>query len=244
MRCKICNGESFIIKHIHPDTGEELVDKDDPTGVDTAFPCTCRLEKDERDILKSKLIGASVPISYWDFTYDGYLKKSMLALDHNIYQKNIKNLDLYKDYLANPKLFLDSYRVLWIHGDDDNSGHTVLAVLLIKELLKLKYKVRFIKMNDLLNIFTDFERKQNKLEELNSVDIYLLDDAFDVTKCIASGEYTKIHMFNWLDSVLSSGKHLVCTSNVPIQDINTTFGHCKNILLRSSTQLKLSGCLV
>lgn len=244
MKCSICNGSSFIIKRVHPDTGEELVDVDDPIGVDTAFPCVCRLERDERDSLKNKLIGASIPLSYWDFTYDGYLKMSMIKVDQSVYQKNIKNLDLYKDYLVNPRVFLDSYKVLWIYGNDSNSGHTVLAVLFVKELLKLRYKVKFIKMNDLLNIFTDFEKKQSKLDELNSVDIYLLDDAFDITKCIASGEYTKIHMFNWLDSVLSNGKHLICTSNVSIQGINTIFSHCKNILLRSAIQLELLGSLV
>ena len=244
MRCKICNGESFIIKHIHPDTGEELADKDDSTGVDTAFPCECRLEKDKIDILKNKLIGASIPMSYWKFTYDGYLQKSILKLDYNIRQKSVESLDLYKGYLIDPKSFLDSFRVLWIYGSDDNSGHTTLAVIFIKELLKLSYKVKFIKMNDLLSIFIDFDKKQSKLDDLNTANIYLLDDAFDVTKCITSSAYTKINMYNWLDFALSNGKYFICTSNVSIQDIDETFGHCQNILSRSAEQLKILGKLV
>jgi len=242
MKCAICNGATFVIKYVNPETEEEI-GRDDPTGVEIAYPCACRLEKDKEITLKNKLINAAIPVTYWNFIYEGYLELSK-SLDYIIRQKNNVFLKQYEMYLNDPKIFLNNSKVLWIFGNDSNAGHTVLAVIFVKKLLELNYKVKYIRMNDLLNIFTNFDEKKDKLDDLSKVDIYLLDDAFDNTKCIDPKNYTKIHLYNWLDTALANGKYFICTSNVDIKSLNPTFDNCKNILVRSITQLNILGSLI
>jgi DNA replication protein DnaC len=242
MKCPICNGESFIIKYINPDTGEEL-GRDDPNGTDTAVPCKCRIERDEATILKNNLTASAIPVIYWNYTFEGYMAETK-KFNHHINTKNTIPLQQYKRFLDNPKDFINNYKVLWIYGPHDNAGHTTLAVLIAKELIKLRYNVRFIKMSDLLDIFTDFNNKQDKLALLNRSNIYLLDDAFDLSKCVTPGEYVKMHMYNWVDSALANGKHFICTSSIKLQEMSLAFGHCKTVLNRSYIQIELLGSIV
>lgn len=228
-RCSKCNGSTWIIR-FNPETKE-----------DTAYPCDCRLERDKQNNMRSKLIKAGIPPEYWEYTLDNYIT---LPLGNSVLA-TIKDTSINKlrEYMETPKKFIDNFSVLWIWGRNPNAGHTSLAVILAVELLKKGNKVRFIKMQDLISAFTDFENKKDYFKQLESFDVYLIDDAFDTARCTASGEYSRIHLYNWLSTAISYGKCFICTSKIEISQIDKQFEQSKNVLLKSRVSLEFQGMI-
>ena len=231
-RCQLCNGKGFTIR-FNPETKE-----------DTAYPCECWLKRNEDTHRKTMLIKACIPPKYWEYSLETYL---MLPWGESVVTSanapNIRKLrKLIED--KNERLaFLKEFNVLWIWGRCPNAGHTSLAVILAIELLKHKHKVRFIRMQDLIAAFTDFDNKKEFFKNLENFDIYLLDDAFDENRCIVSGDYTNINVYNWLSVAISNKKHFICTSKIDIPQIGEKFEQSKHVLLKARVSLEIQGTL-
>ena len=100
-----------------------------------------------------------------------------------------------------------------------------------------------MRMQDLVSAFTDFESKKDFFTYLEKFDVYLLDDAFDANRCIVPGDYTNIHLFNWMSAAMSNKKHFICTSKVDIVQISDKFEQSKHLLLKSRLSLEFHGTL-
>jgi DNA replication protein DnaC len=228
-RCLDCKGSGFIIKE-DPETGERK-----------GFPCHCRLVRDEQNRLHVKLISADIPNEYWDYTFENYLS---LPVGNSLTQKaNKDKLDLFKTLLDDPGKFMQEYKVLWIWGPHQNACHTSLAVMLATELLKKNFKVKFITMQRLADAFINFDDKKEYFKNLENADVLVIDDAFDSTRCSISGEYTRIHLFNWLRDILTANKRLICTSKVKVDQIDVAFAQSKGLLQKYAKELELQGSL-
>jgi hypothetical protein len=231
MKCPydICNGTGFI--PVVLDNGEEEVK-----------PCKCRLEKSGRDSLKKKRIDSHIPVKYWDYTLENYKKISnLLPLDIREFNKD--KIAVIEQYITDPQLFLEGSQVLWLWGKDDNSCHTTLAIILAEELLKKGKKVLFIEFYKLLEMFTNFDEKNVFFKELKDQHVYVIDDAFDTTRCTTSA-YKQNQLFGFINDVLNDNKHIICTSNCKVGEIDTSlFGQLKIILSRSVEQLEIRGTL-
>jgi len=228
-RCLVCHGSGWAIRY------------NEKNKQDESEPCECRRERDERDAFRTKLVKACIPPEYWEYTLENYLT---LPLGDSIVNKaNALSVYELRKYMTDPLLFLNSYNVLWIWGRKPNAGHTSLAVIFAVELLKNKYKVRFMRMQDLVSAFTDFESKKDFFTYLEKFDVYLLDDAFDANRCIVPGDYTNIHLFNWMSAAMSNKKHFICTSKVDIVQISDKFEQSKHLLLKSRLSLEFHGTL-
>lgn len=226
-RCLVCGGSGFLIK------------PDETTGEMKGYPCECRKERDEKNLLQSRLISADIPVVHWKYTLDNYL--SLPLGSSEIKEANKGSVDTLRSYLGDPSLFLDNYSVLWIWGRKANAGHTTLAVILATELLKRNKKVKFLGIQNFLNTFTDFEGRKEYYASLEKYEVFILDNIFSPGRCIAKGEYTTIHLFNWLNDTLSAGKHLICTSKIPLVEVDKTFEQSKNLLLKNSKSLHFQG---
>jgi chromosomal replication initiation ATPase DnaA len=227
MKCKynICNGSGFILK------------KDENNEI-RAEPCKCRAELDEAHKLSVQFETANIPKVYWKYTFEDYCA---IPFSADIKKRNSEGITVFKQLLENPKQFTDTYTTLWIHGPDANSGHTTLAVLFCKELIKLGNKVHYTTMQSLLDSFTEFENKSEYFSDLDSCDVVLLDDAFDVTRSVAKGEYTRIQLFNWVQKWCSNNKKLVCTSNISPRQVSMPYLQSALILQRSICNVILYG---
>jgi DNA replication protein DnaC len=225
--CELCHGKGFTIRF------------NSETKEDTAYPCECWLKRDEESYRKNMLVKAHIPQKYWDYSLENY--QSCPLENSDIKEANRPSVEKMDEFIKDPKKFLSNYSVLWIWGKQPNAGHTALAIMLARELLNLKNRrrVRFIRMQELLSEFTNFEEKKEFFKNFEKFDIYLLDDAFDTTRCIASGEYTRIHLYNWLNSVISNKKYLICTSKIPITQIDVQFEQSKNLLLKPGVPCSL-----
>lgn len=226
MQCKYheCNGTGFI-----PVTLEN--------GEQEYKLCRCKLAKAEQDTLRRKLIEASIPTNYWDYTIENYLS---LPFPPQIREFNKPKIEVIQNFIKDPHLFIQGKQVLWIWGEDNNSCHTTLAVMLGTELLKHNYKVLFTSFSKLLNRFVDFDNKDKVEKELKGKDVYIIDDAFDMSRC-APGSYRQGQLFTFLDDILSNSKHIICTSNCPVSSIDDTFMQSKIILSRSLISLEIKG---
>lgn len=240
MRCplNICNGSGFKVET-------------DDKGYQSFVPCDCRKQRDVKVLLRQKLVEACIPPRLWGYTFDNYLSLPFKPEDK---EYNKPYVNILQGFIENPKSFigktvdpithtvtLTSKQVLWLWGRDSNSCHTSLAVILGTSLINANYKVRFIDMQSLLDLFTNFDTKEEETKRLMSVDVLIIDDAFDTTRCVTMTNYKQGTMFSFLNNFLNQNKHLICTSNLPIIDMDQSFLQIKTILLRSKIELELRG---
>lgn len=226
-----CNGTGFKIQK-------------DSNGEDEVVPCKCRNDKMQKDSLKRKLIDAKIPTRYWEYTFDNYL--SLSKFFHPDAQKfNKSNVELLSNFHAHPELMLDresEKQVFWIWGKDSNSCHTTLAIILGTDLLQIGKRVCYLQFYKLLEVFTDFEAKHDTLKSLKNYDVYIIDDAFDMTRC-AITNYKQGQLFGFLNDILNDNKFIICTSNIPTTEIDRGFSQLQIILTRSCKNIELRGSL-
>ena len=227
-KCSNCGGKGFIIKE--NDMGEE-----------EASPCKCwiQLNKDAR--LESKLIEANLNQKYTKYVFEDYLKQSF---NQAIKIFNQPQVDILKNFIENPNEFMESIQTLWIWGKDPNAGHTTLATILGIALIKAGYKVRFFRMQSLLDIFYEFDKKSAFFENIKKFDVYIVDDAFVTDRSIVNGQYIKTHLFNFIDMSLGEDKHFIMTSDRLVNDISSEFEQIKVIMMRSLLELELRGSII
>ena len=226
MICKICHGKEFILTS----TGNEQV----------YAPCKCRVDKDVKNINKNKLILAGIPKTYWDFTPESY---KTIPFDPNILKINNKTTAILNGYIENSKKYMDiAPKVIWIYGKGVKAGRTAWAILLGKELISNSaHKVKFIVMQDLVTAFTNFDDKKIYFEDLNRNNIFIIDNAFNDNRFYIKGDYVKINLYNWLNTILNEGKFLICTSDKSVLAIENTYSECKSVLVRDLKELELKG---
>jgi DNA replication protein DnaC len=227
-KCTICNDSTFIRKVVD---GEEIW-----------VPCECRRKKDAEMIMESRLTHANIRKSLRGYTFDDYLKLAN-NFSPTVKAFNEPRINILKSFINNPKEFLEKKQVILLYGNEENSGHTTLAVILGIELLKIGYKVRYIEMQQLIDAFVQFDGKNTYFDELAKFNVYIIDDAFDDTRTIAKGKYTQVHLYQFINTALNDGKHFIMTSNVPVNQISSEYEQCKLILQRSLSQIELHGSL-
>ena len=224
MSCKICKGMGFLFR----EEGTETV----------AYPCTCRKEYDKKKEIEIKYIDAGIPKKFWYYTMDSYKK---LPFPPKVRDENATSISTIESIIEDPKKLINGYRVLWIYGRDDNSGHTSLAIILGKELIEKHYKVKFIYMQNLIDAFVKFNEKQTYFKDLESYNVYIIDDAFDTSRSFISGDYTRVQLFNWINDALDKEKSFICTSNTEVDKLDTIYSQIQTILKRNIKELRLNG---
>lgn len=203
--------------------------------------CKCRKEKLNVDSLNNKLIEAHIPKRYWEYSLDSY---SSLSFKPEVLENNKDSLDVFKRIMDDPLLFTNNYQLLWLWGSDENSGHTSLAIMFAKELLKIGHTARFITMHDLIKMLSDFDSKE-ALSSLKEPSVLIIDDACDVSRCYISvkGDFAKVALFDFIANAFNDGKYLICTSNVDIINIPDMYRELIAIFLRHKLSLEFKGTL-
>ena len=231
-RCSICNGAGFVIK------------KNEETGEEEGMPCECRKDRDEANFIRMKLVSADIPPVFWEYTFDNYL--SLIATQAAPTKaSNKKSLETFKALIEDPDKLIKNknFNVLWIWGNEKNAGHTSLAVILATEILKKNYSVRFITMHNILAAFTSFDTKVEFFKDFNTSNIFIIDNAFDPGRCTIKGEYSIVHLYNWLNDALSNNKKIICTSKVPVSQIDHQFQQSKDLVSKHAYELEFKGAI-
>jgi hypothetical protein len=226
MKCSICQDFGFT-KSV--EDGEEIWSM-----------CECKKKKETEEVESRKLVEAYIPKEYWEYTMEDYLK---IPLMKQVREFNAPSIEIIKSCVNSPGYFIDNYKILWIWGPDINSCHTTLSVIIGKSLISQGKKIRFIKMQSLIDMFMkDFENKESTAN-LMKYDVIILDDALDVSRCFISEKtnYTKILIFNFLTSFINEGKKFICTSNTDISGIDNRFNEIRTILLRYAFPIEIRG---
>jgi len=229
-RCPICNGTGLIIE-----IGE---------GGEVARPCECSVRKYQENKLQQLYDNAHLPKGkIREATFEDYLK---LPFPPSVIQENSSSISTYKKYHDDISLLFQGPHIIWIYGSEPNACHTTLAVILGKTALQKNYKVFFLSMQDLINIFFNFESLYSRVEKILQNDLIIVDDAFDLSRCSINQKTSKFilsHIFSFFNELISNDKRIICTSNVPIHTIDSIFDEVKILLLRSSLQIELKGSI-
>jgi chromosomal replication initiation ATPase DnaA len=232
MKCTydLCNGTGFI--PVMTETGEQEFK-----------PCKCRLERSLHESLKKKRIEARIPVRYWDYSYDNYKKLAKMLEPKLLPQtlaENQKNLSILESYIESPEKLTAGPQVLWIWGTDDNACHTTLAIILSESILKANHKVLFLEFYKLMEMFTNFTSKSEYFQQLQGYDFYIIDDAFDTTRCKAT-DYRQAQLFGFMNDLFNDNKHIICTSNISAKNIDPIFSQLKIIINRSIEEIRIQG---
>jgi DNA replication protein DnaC len=229
-KCNICNGFGFILRT-------------DKYGEDVWSPCECRKQQDGDRAWDYKLTAANIPKLFRNYTFENYLA---LPFSAEVRRFNAPQVEKLKTIKEDPQSFFDKYKTLWIWGKDVNSGHTTLAIILGMRLIELGSKVRFIRIQTLLDAFVKAFKDPLQtayLEELKNFDVYIIDDAFDLSSSTVGGQYTQTHLFQFIDEAISQDKHFIMTSNINVADIPEDFSRSRTVLSRSIYCLELRGTI-
>jgi DNA replication protein DnaC len=227
-KCQKCGGSSFILKV--NEAGEEIWS-----------PCECRIVKDREMLLESKLTDANIKKKFRMYTLQDYLS---MPFSKVIKTFNEPQVNILREYINDPDKFIDNVQTLWIWGKDPNAGHTTLSIILGIALIKAGYKVRFFRMQNLLDAFVEFDNKTAYFTDLKKFDVYIVDDAFVTDRSIVSGKYTRAHLFNFIDTALGEDKHFIMTSDRLVDGIGSDFEQIRVILKRSLLELELKGSII
>jgi hypothetical protein len=228
IKCKVCNDQGFEIK-VNVETKERV-----------AYPCECRLRYDEQDLFRKRLIASDIPVEYWNYTVESYKE---LPFPETVHERNAENLKTLQLLMQAPADLIKKHSLIWIWGAEAVAGHTTLSVILASELLKEGYKVKFLLMQNLVDMFTDFDEKKEYFRSLEEIDVFLLDSAFLAHTCVAK-EYALIHLYNWLLKMLTREKFFICNSKVSIPNITDKFKQCKQLIAKYATSLEFQGSIL
>lgn len=213
------------------------------TGEQEFTPCKCRLERIQKESLRKKRIEARIPVRYWDYSFDNYKALAKMLepkLLPAVIASNAEYLKVLENYIDNPQKLLEGPQVLWIWGTDDNACHTTLATVLADSLLKVNAKVLFLEFYKLMEMFTNFSSRSEYFQQLQGYQVYILDDAFDTTRCNPTN-YKQSQLFGFVNDLLNDNKHIICTSNISAKSIDNIFSQLRIIINRSVEEVRLQG---
>lgn len=238
-KCDKCNDRTFV-----PDEREYKDDNGIVYKEIIWIPCECRKERDKENVLRKGLEVSEIPKKYLKHSIDSYL--SIQGFTKSIYASNKTKIEVLKEFMEKPSDFTDNYSVLWIYGYEPNSGHTTLACIFGKALIKSGYKVRFLPMEKLIDSFTRFDIKDEFFTKLDEFDVYIIDDAFDPSRATIRTDYILTHLFNFINNAINEDKHFIMTSNKSLDSmsvLNPEFKQCEIIISRSVKSLKFEGTI-
>ena len=247
--CSKCLGKGTIIV-VDPDTGQQLVDV-----------CSCKVQLVQDDLWSMRLRSSKIPKNYWNHSFNSYIKLPLLsgnvvlsdatavaANRRSTASYNSKSFEYLKDFFTDNESYNKSPNVLWIWGNEPNTGHTSLACCVGMELLKQGKRVHFSSMEEIRMKIMDFDNPEHmkKLRNgIKKVDVFILDDALDVNRVFISQKSTfdTNHLYSFVKILFEEDKKIICTSNRDLFQIKDTFSSIAQLLMRSCKLLEVKGSL-
>lgn len=192
--------------------------------------------------------------------YDYYLKKSKIPKDYwDIEFKHYKGIDSTDDLRkameyakkCNDEKFHNIN--LYIYGVH-SAQKSMVACNIGKEFIKEGLSVRFILAGDLIDLllktqgFSVNRELEEEKKELNSVDLLIIDDAFDDKKAILwRTENKSMIVAEWdrfLRNIISNDVRVIITSNFLMSSVGSSYGKSLYELLeRNFIQLHFKDCI-
>jgi DNA replication protein DnaC len=103
------------------------------------------------------------------------------------------------------------------------TGKTHCAVSMLREVLKVStYNCTFERSADIISKIIKYEGKDTYIQEVMAYDVIILDD---LGKMYMQNEWVKERAFTLLDSIVSSEKVLIATTNLEsLRELDDKFG--------------------
>jgi len=229
VNCDICKGKGFILKEVDGETVWSM--------------CECQRLKNIQDISTRKFIESGIPKEFWKMEFDFYKE---IPYPPDVKNFNKPNFELLKKFLDDPKTYFDSYKLLWIWGKDDNSGHSSIAAILGKEFINHNYNIKFVRMANLINYFITSNNNKTFIDDIRKLDLLIVDDALDVTRAPLNNKllYITSLLFNFFSEALSNDVNMICTSNSVLAGVDDTYKEIKTLFARYLYELEIRGNII
>lgn len=213
--CKTCGGEK-IFKRYNPATGEV-----------TEFECDCFAQW----LLHVHLLNAGIKT--------GYQRSSWDDVDQQVPDEVIDKIGT---YASDAKRYVRAGRGMILRGTN-GTGKTLLAVLLLKQLISLGYGGYFVSFHDLLDSYADTWKTEgdNRYRQYVSSDFLVIDEVHG--RGIGGQKHISESMFDHLiRSRVSDDRPTIITTNLTMEQIETGFGHSViSLLAENSEVVEVSG---
>lgn len=178
---------------------------------DSVIKCSCLKQYQSQVLFELRLEKAG--LKDFNLTFQDYKGKDLL--------RNISKLEKYCSHLSSDFRY-NSH--LYLTGPNGTQKSTIARIILLYAI-KFNLTGKFILMSDLLDILTDVysddPRRQQELDNLLSVDVLCIDDAFDKYKVTI---YKSGYQLAFIDRFIRSRieiqhRNTIFTSNVEIEKI-------------------------
>jgi DNA replication protein DnaC len=122
--------------------------------------------------------------------------------------------------------------MMYLYGEPNTQKTSWLAIL-VRELLKKQVDVRYVKMNQLLDLrkggstlTTKTYYDKAKLSSLQAIPILVIDDAFDIktTFITSKGNFSQSFLYNFLKWRVENGLVTIIMANCSLSNISPKFG--------------------
>ncbi len=231
--CPLCKGVKVTIATID---GEEV-----------AIPCEC-VKKQALEVKLTRAYDlAHLPKgAIRTYSLDQYEK---LPIKPDLKEANKPAIEFFRQLISQPDFYYKNLqkRIIWIWGEEPNACHTTLAVIIGKAFIATElYRVRFISFQSLLSLFTNFDSLHSTLETFKEYDIYIIDDGFDLSRCMLhekSSKFILSYLFSFFNDCMHENKLLIITSNCSVNNIDKIFSETQIIVRRSAVEYHIQGSI-
>jgi len=192
-------------------------------GIKSARECSCHIRWTEEQKLKLRYECAGGKTQFYNYNFD------------RDYVKNPVRDDTYPFILKYIEHFPRSERVrasiTYFHGTNGTQKTTV-AYYILREIIKLGFKARYLLMNDLIKYLMKAERDeemQHMIESLSDYDLLIIDEAFMKNKVtIYQSKFQMPFLDSFIRNRINKSKGIIFISNVAPEEISSE-GFSKDI---------------
>jgi chromosomal replication initiation ATPase DnaA len=219
---KICDGTGFIPKEVNGETILKL--------------CDCKKQSIMESSLSSKLDSAHMPIEYRKYTFEDFLEMSSYNMHAD---SNQNNVSIIEKLISDTNYFMDNIKILWIYGLFKNVGCTTIATLIARSLIQNNYKVRFIRMESLLSLFSKFD---SSVKDLDNYDIFVIDGVFESTFISPNENKCRMGVSDFFNTAIDNNKRFIFTADKDLKNCEEAwFEFLKFVFIRYAKSLELKG---
>lgn len=220
--------------------------------------CDCEKSKLEAEIDSKLQAKSGIDRKYWNqslsvFRKDFYPKPHIATSVSGERQTRAEIIKLNEPFFAmlhtyttNIRQFMSGEKhALWVFSRNPISGKTTSATLIGTSAARANIRVKYFNIVGLQQFLQNFEKQKEEPIDVfvSKYDLFIIDDLLKMGVCPIQNEYIRSCLLDLLERVISCGKYLIITANVPLIEVEAGMQHVQSILFNNVESFEIHGSL-